>query len=55
MRTKEEWTRLFQKLGVKYPEEWAACELSEDLVGNLPTMAFLYQAWQEIPRTNDPS
>ncbi len=52
MRTKEEWTRLFQKLEVKNPEEWAACEVNEDL-GNLPAMAFLYQAWQEIPRTND--
>jgi hypothetical protein len=52
MRTKEEWTRLFVKLGVTEPEQWAAAEVAEDL-GNLPRVAFLRQAWDEIPRSTD--
>ncbi len=51
MRTKEEWARLFEKVGVARPEEWAACEVNEDL-GNLPGMMFLRQAWDDIPMSN---
>lgn len=52
MRTKEEWTRLFAKLGVSEPEQWAIAEITENL-GNLPRVAFLRQAWDEVPRSND--
>jgi hypothetical protein len=52
MRTKDEWVALFQKLGVQDPEQWANCEINEDL-GNLPRAAFLVQAWNEIPRSGD--
>jgi hypothetical protein len=52
MRTKEEWIALFQKIGVRDPEQWAACEINENL-GNLTRVAFLRQAWEEIPRSND--
>lgn len=52
VRTKEEWTRLFGKLGVLDPEQWAEAELAGNL-GNLPGVAFLRQAWSEIPRSND--
>jgi hypothetical protein len=52
MRTLEEWTALFAKLGVKDPVRWAECEVSEDL-GNLPRLAFLKRVWEEIPRSED--
>ena len=51
-RSLEEWTYLFEKVGVKRPEEWAESELAGDL-GNLAAAAFLRQAWNEIPASGD--
>jgi hypothetical protein len=52
MRTKDELTHLFGKVGVADPAQWAAAEVAEDL-GNLPRATFLRQLWNEIPRTGD--
>lgn len=51
-RSVEEWTRLFTKLGVHDPGQWAVAKEAENL-GNLPKAAFLKQAWSELPGTND--
>ncbi|MDD2760095.1 MAG: hypothetical protein PHH11_07360 [Methylomonas sp.] len=51
-RSLEEWTRLFTKLGVNDPKQWAEAEVGENL-GNLPKAAFLRQVWNEIPGTDD--
>ena len=51
-RSHDEWTRLFRKVGARDPEEWASCEVNEDL-GNLVTFVFLRQMWNEIPASGD--
>ena len=51
-RSKGDWTRLFEKLGVSDAEQWASAEERENL-GNLPKVAFLQQAWKEIPSANE--
>jgi len=52
MRTRTEWIDLFKRLGLSEAEQWADCEVDEDL-GNLPRAAFLHQAWKEIPGSQD--
>ena len=51
-RTKKQWTKLFEKVQVRRPAEWAQSEMDEDL-GNLTAFAFLRQAWNEIPATGE--
>ncbi len=50
-RTKDEWTRLFKRLGASSPELLADCEVKENL-GNLTQLAFLKQAFLGLPDNN---
>lgn len=51
-RSHEEWARLFRKVGARDPEQWASCEVDENL-GNLLSFVFLRQMWNEIPSSGD--
>jgi hypothetical protein len=49
---KTELTKLFEKLGAREPEEWAASQI-EDGINQLGRFLFLRQAWREIVDEND--